>query len=59
MFKVLAYNGQWRLLEILEGSTLVKVGVMYVKGQLVSKGLFAVFVCTRNERNFFCIPALK
>ena len=29
------------------------------KGQLISKGLFAVFTCTKNERKHFCISALK
>jgi hypothetical protein len=29
------------------------------KGQLISKGLFAVFICTKNERKYFSISALK
>jgi hypothetical protein len=29
------------------------------KGQLISKGLFAVFVCTKNKRKYFCISDLK
>ena len=28
------------------------------KGQLISKGLFKVYICTKNERKYFCIPAL-
>ena len=29
------------------------------KGQLISKGLFAVFICTKNEQKYFSISALK
>ena len=28
------------------------------KGQLISKGLFKVFICTKNEQKYFCISAL-
>ena len=28
------------------------------KGHLISKGLFKVFICTKNERKYFCISAL-
>ena len=28
------------------------------KGQLFSKGLFKVLICTKNERKYFCIYAL-
>ena len=30
----------------------------FCKGQLISKGLFKVFICTKNERKYFCISAL-
>ena len=29
------------------------------KGQFLSKGLFKGFICTKNERKYFCISALK
>ena len=28
------------------------------KGQLISKGLFIVFICTKNEQKYFCVSAL-
>ena len=28
------------------------------KGQLISKGLFKVFICIKNEQKYFCISAL-
>ena len=28
------------------------------KGQLISRGLFKVFICTKNERKYFCISVL-
>ena len=28
------------------------------KGQLISKGLFKGFICTKNKRKYFCISAL-
>ena len=30
-----------------------------IKGQLISKGLIAVFICTKKERKYFCISALE
>ena len=33
--------------------------VEHFKGQLISKGIFAVFICTKNERKYFSISALK
>ena len=29
------------------------------KGQLISKGLFAFFICTKNERKYFSISAQR
>ena len=29
-----------------------------INGQLISKGLFKVFNCAKNERKYFCISAL-
>jgi hypothetical protein len=29
-----------------------------VKGQLIWKGLYKVFICTKNEQKYFCISAL-
>ena len=28
--------------------------LQYGKGQLISKGLFKVFICTKNEQKYFC-----
>ena len=31
---------------------------VYIKGDLISKGLFKVFICTKKEQKYFCISAL-
>ena len=32
--------------------------MIHPKGQLIWKGLFKGFICTKNEQNYFCISAL-
>ena len=40
-------------------SWLNKTTINYnTKGQLISKGLVKVFICTKNERKYLCISAL-
>ena len=37
---------------------LTHVKNLIAKGQLILKGHFKVFICTKNERKYFCISAL-
>ena len=41
-----------------DGKFMLCCALFFAKGQLISKGLFKGFICTKNEQKYFCISAL-